>query len=180
MDIIICSKKEAEDHFASDPNIRAAISIVDPPQGGLEVKRPYGLKNIPNTLKLTFDDVGSNHFAWDIAPSEEDIQRIINFATRLKAENITGKLLVHCHAGISRSSAAAFICKCVWEGPGKEAEILQYIYKIRPIAMPNDLMVAIGDKLLSRNTQMIDALREKPDGEGLLFPNLLRIARGDE
>lgn len=73
-------------------------------------------------------------------------------------------LLIHCAAGISRSTAAAFAILCKAMGPGREREALLEIRRIRNIAYPNRLMVAYADILLERDGAMLAAV-EAIDGK---------------
>ena len=66
-------------------------------------------------------------------------------------------LLVHCWAGISRSSAAAYAIACGCN-PGFEREIAMELRRRAPEATPNRLMVVLADDLLVRNGVMVDAI----------------------
>ncbi len=72
------------------------------------------------------------------------------------------KTLVHCYAGISRSSAAVFALYCKDLGPGKETEAMAKTYESAPFKGidPNPLMVAFADEILEREGKMIEALNE--------------------
>jgi predicted protein tyrosine phosphatase len=67
-------------------------------------------------------------------------------------------LLVHCWAGISRSTAAAYILLCDMRGPGYEAEIARELRELAPHAQPNRLMIRHADQLLAREGRMIAAV----------------------
>lgn len=69
----------------------------DPP-GGWEVWNAYPARK----LRLIFDDVQKSNLHGD-APTKEDVQQIIEFARGIDS----GRVIIHCAAGISRSSAAA-------------------------------------------------------------------------
>ena len=61
---------------------------------------PEGYENVSRKLRLSIADVVSEEGA-----TEEDIKRIIDLAAQLKS--CSGKVLIHCEAGVSRSTAAA-------------------------------------------------------------------------
>jgi predicted protein tyrosine phosphatase len=65
---------------------------------------------------------------------------------------------VHCHAGVSRSTAAAAIL-LAQRNPGEEAAAFRHVARIRPGAWPNRRMVEIADRLLQRDGRLIDGLR---------------------
>lgn len=89
-----------------------------------------------------------------IAPSGEMIAAMLNFS---RARASAAPLLIHCWAGISRSSAAAYILACDVH-PGREDELATALRTCAPFVTPNRLMVALADDLLGRNGTMVDAI----------------------
>jgi predicted protein tyrosine phosphatase len=67
-------------------------------------------------------------------------------------------LLVHCWAGISRSTAAAYILLCEKLGPGSEFEVARALRERAPHASPNRLIVQLGDEVMGRNGRMVSAI----------------------
>ena len=102
-----------------------------------------------------------------IAPQRAHIAAMLAFA---KGWNRSAPLLVHCWAGISRSTAAAYILLCDLHGPGHEGQIARSLRLLAPHAQPNRLMIQHADQLLSREGRMIaavDAMGEaRPCGQG--------------
>jgi predicted protein tyrosine phosphatase len=66
-------------------------------------------------------------------------------------------MLIHCWAGISRSSAAAYMIACD-RNPGHEDAIADELRRRAPSVTPNRLMVAIADGLLARGGRMNEAI----------------------
>src|ERR1700722_2320226 len=66
-------------------------------------------------------------------------------------------LLIHCWAGISRSSAAAFAIACD-RNPGFERDIALELRRRAPFVTPNRLMVRLADELLARDGRMVEAI----------------------
>jgi len=137
-------------------DIDAIISIADPSAG----KRPprEGLHSIPHRLLLSFDDVLKDDPAYT-SPTIADVERIIAFDRALRGRVRPGKrLLIHCHAGISRSAAAALAILADRCGPGREAESIELLKVATEDGkpLPNSLMMAFADELLGRD----GALRE--------------------
>ena len=66
-------------------------------------------------------------------------------------------LLIHCWAGISRSSAAAYAIACD-RNPGFERDIAIELRRRSPSATPNRLMVRLADDLLQRDGRMVEAI----------------------
>lgn len=163
LEIRVLSRKDAELALREDRslgNIQALISIAD--AYPYTKKAPYGTAKVPNVLRLLFDDTTfcSPHFA---PPQIEQIKQITEFAKAL--EGLSGTLVIHCEAGISRSAAAGVICKTVWLGPEYESEAILDIYRNNRKAWPNTLMIQYADELLGRNGNLIAAVRDNPDAE---------------
>lgn len=70
----------------------------------------------------------------------------------------TPTLLIHCHAGVSRSTAAAYVLACAVRPAGEEAALAQHLRAVCPEATPNALMVALADAALGRGGAMSAAI----------------------
>jgi predicted protein tyrosine phosphatase len=90
-----------------------------------------------------------------VAPDSSHIAELVSFA---KTWTRASPFLVHCWAGISRSTAAAYIVLCELHGPGHEARIANALRFHAPHAQPNRLMVRHADLLLGREGRMIAAV----------------------
>jgi predicted protein tyrosine phosphatase len=90
-----------------------------------------------------------------VAPCEEHVQRLINFA---HGWDRAAPLVVHCYAGISRSTAGAFVTACALTPGRTELEIAQELRRRSDTACPNRRIVSIADDLLGRNGRMVDAI----------------------
>jgi predicted protein tyrosine phosphatase len=97
-----------------------------------------------------------------VHPRQEHIDAILRFG---REWNHAGPLVVHCWAGISRSTAAAFITLCALNEEGIEAEIAKRIRAASPTATPNPLMIEIADDTLGRGGRMIAAIEAIGQGE---------------
>ena len=113
-------------------------------------------------LLLWFGDVVSESDArqWETrAPAIEDIRRgLVFFRRAWQADE--SRVLVHCNHGASRSPALAYVFVADLLGAGREAEALQTVLEIRPEAIPNSLVVQLGDTFLARNGALLQPLRE--------------------
>jgi len=103
----------------------------------------------PEQLVLRFDDIGGPHPEW-IEPQEFHIEGALAFADKIG----DGALLIHCHAGISRSSAIALAIIAKRLGEGKEIEAIKTLKKINPNARPNKSMVWMTDEILGRDMKL--------------------------
>jgi predicted protein tyrosine phosphatase len=117
------------------------------------VFRPEGIKP-ENHLWLQMDDI-ADPIEGMIAPNEEHVAQLVEFVGRWQR---TDPLVVHCFAGISRSTAAAFIAACTLFPERAESEIALRLRAASPTASPNPRLVALGDTYLGRNGRMVRAL----------------------
>ncbi len=88
------------------------------------------------------------------APDRDMMQAVLDFGRNGGRQHA---LLIHCWAGISRSSAAAFAIACD-RNPGFERDIAAELRRRAPSATPNRLMVRLADDLLQRDGRMIEAI----------------------
>jgi predicted protein tyrosine phosphatase len=147
--IEIASRLEAGEILGSPQrcaDLTFLVSIGDPYDD-----LPVGYHGFGRKLRLLIADVLTDEGA-----SDEDVRRIIALAQSLR--NAAGTVLVHCEAGVSRSSATALIMYACWLGPGREREAMARVLARRPIAAPNRRMVEIGDRLLGREGRLLEAL----------------------
>jgi predicted protein tyrosine phosphatase len=91
-----------------------------------------------------------------VAPSRDHIAHILSFG---RGWDRSEPFLVHCWAGISRSTAAAYILLCDMHGPGHELTIAKALRFHAPHAQPNSLMLRHADVLLGRRSAMIEAVQ---------------------
>jgi predicted protein tyrosine phosphatase len=147
--IEVASRLEAGDILSSPASCAQITCLVS--IGEREDALPEGFDRVERKLRLHFADVIS-----ELGPSEEDVRQIILLAENLRS--CKGKVLVHCEAGVSRSTAAALIMYAYWLGPGRESEAMERVLAQRPIAIPNRRMVEIADRLLGREGDLIEAI----------------------
>lgn len=90
-----------------------------------------------------------------VLPDEAHVRRLLDF---MRAWNQTQPLVIHCYAGISRSTAAAFIATCALRPDRDEAEIARELRLASPSATPNRRLVAVADAMLGRDGRMVSAI----------------------
>src|SRR5689334_21203280 len=108
-----------------------------------------------NHLLLDMDDI-NEHIEGYVAPAEEHVGDLIRFVRAWPRE---APLVVHCYAGISRSTAAAFATACALNPQRNEAAIARAIRDASPTAMPNIRIVTLADRLLGRDGRMVAAVQ---------------------
>src|SRR6187399_2101748 len=124
-----------------------------------QVARPVSV--LPaNHLKVSMDDITEEMDGFT-APSEAHIDQVLNF---VRGWDRSAPLVVHCYAGISRSTASAFAAVCALNPHRDEIEIARQIRARSPIASPNRLIVSLADKALGREGRMLRALDEMGPG----------------
>ena len=78
------------------------------------------------------------------AGTDEHVGRLIDFA---RGWDRSTPMVVHCFAGISRSTGAAFVAACALNPKRDEAEIARAIRSASPTAQPNTRIVGIADRV---------------------------------
>ena len=94
------------------------------------------------------------------APRLQDVKRILAFTNLIPAK---AKVLVHCRAGVSRSTATAYAILCQHSSPGMEMENLLHVQSLRDLVMPNRLIIELADNVLKRKGGMLLHLCREPD-----------------
>jgi predicted protein tyrosine phosphatase len=90
-----------------------------------------------------------------VAPGREHIEQLIEFALDWGGR---GPIVVHCWAGISRSTAAAYTALCAINPDASEALIAERLREASPTAYPNRLMIRLADAALGRQGRMVRAV----------------------
>jgi predicted protein tyrosine phosphatase len=75
-------------------------------------------------------------------------------------------LLIHCRAGISRSTAIAFVAACQRNPEASELQIAIALRRVAPLARPNQALVDHADAVMGRSGRMLAAIVETGRGLG--------------
>ncbi len=124
-----------------------------------------------NHLVLSVDDICEPMEGY-AAPEQEHVARLISFAGKWDRG---APMVVHCFAGISRSTAGAFVAACALNPARDEHEIAQAIRAASSAARPNARIVSIADRLLRRRGRMVRAVEEIGPGDGSLEGQPFRL-----
>jgi predicted protein tyrosine phosphatase len=163
----ICGIEEL--HAAPLAAARRVVSILDP-----TAPVPPALADFPGELLvLRFDDVIVPSARYQ-PPERDDIERLLEF-DREHLEH--DPLVIHCTAGISRSTAA-FAILVAQRRPGTEADVFAELRSIRPKAWPNSLMIALADELLEARGRLVHELREHYKLQLRRYPEVGRMMIG--
>jgi predicted protein tyrosine phosphatase len=118
-----------------------------------QVQRPESV--LPaNHLKVSMDDIIEPMQGY-VTPNEGHVEQVLTF---VRGWDRRAPLVIHCYAGVSRSTASAFATACALNPHRDEMEIARLIRAASPIASPNRLIVALADKALGRDGRMLRAL----------------------
>jgi predicted protein tyrosine phosphatase len=146
--LTICGIPELDEHCAA--GVTHVLSILDP-----DWPDPPAFSAFPphHRLGLRFNDIIEPR-PDQLAPASADVERLLAFAREphLTADS---HLLIHCHAGVSRSTAAAALILAQARPDRAAREALEAVAQLRPRAWPNLRMLEIGDALLGRNGEIV-------------------------
>lgn len=166
--IVVSSLREAQEQIARH-GARHVVSILGPETphrsfAGIEQDRH---------LQLTFHDIALAAEGM-LAPQASHLDTLVSF---YRGWDRGAPMLIHCWAGVSRSTAAAYIAKCMFEPRRDEQEIAWELREASPSATPNPRMIAMADELLGREGRMRQAIADIGRGEDAFegTPFILRL-----
>jgi predicted protein tyrosine phosphatase len=162
--IYVCSLAKLEATVIQSEASHVATLI----SGATPVPR-QGSVRVEDHLILNFNDI-SMPMEGMTPPGEAHIDQFLSF---VKGWNRAAPLVVHCWAGVSRSTAGAMIALCALRSDLDEDDIADRIRAGSPEATPNSRMIAIADKRLERNGRLVRAAERIGRGreafEGTVF-----------
>ena len=157
--VTVCGLEELSGPRAVDAT--HVLSIMDPGWPEPEALRSF---DVHRRLKLRFHDVIEPSPGW-IAPERWDVELLLAFGRNLDTvpsgigeEAIDPHLLVHCHAGVSRSTAAAILLLAQRDPVMPAEDAVFEVVRRRPQAWPNLRMIEFGDELLGRDGEIVSAV----------------------
>jgi predicted protein tyrosine phosphatase len=145
--VTICGIAELGEHC--EVGVTHVLSILDPDwpdPSAFDAFAPH------RRLALRFHDI-IERLADRLPPSRRDVEELLAFGRELD----TGHLLVHCHAGVSRSTAAAALILAQAFPDRPATDVFDAVVRLRPRAWPNLRILEFGDELLGRNGEVIAA-----------------------
>lgn len=158
----------------------AVLSLVDP---GTPPPAAAPLHEVIEVHDFLPAEAPSAALAEDLAtqgivlPDRTHAARIVAFGERVleRARSDSVRLLVHCHAGISRSTAAAYAISAMELGAGYEAEAAERVRRAQAAAHPNALLIHHADDVLGRGGRLLAAAGE---AFGIAVPGAAGPRRG--
>ncbi len=155
--IHVCSLARLHETVAAT-GARHVVSLLSDEAG---VKLPAGIPP-ENHLRLRLHDISSPLDGY-VMPEETHVADLLNF---VRGWNRRTPMVVHCYAGISRSTASAFVSVCALNPQRDEGNIAQALRRASPTATPNIRIVSLADRLLGRDGRMVAAI--ETIGRGIL------------
>ncbi len=143
--ITVCGIEELPGHNAA--GVSHVLSILDP---DWPVPEAFGTYGEHERLELRFHDVIEDDEQMP-GPTAAHVEQLLRFGEGLMAEPPrAAHLLVHCHAGISRSTASMTLILAQALPRLGAAEVLEEVLRIREKAWPNLRILELGDAMLGR------------------------------
>lgn len=122
--------------------------------GGVEAPRPDGIASRQHLVVGVSDIVAARE-----GFVQADATHVADMLAFFRAWDRRAPLLIHCYAGVSRSTAAAFIGACALRPDSRETALADRLRAASPTATPNPRLVALADILLGRRGRMVEAIR---------------------
>jgi predicted protein tyrosine phosphatase len=151
MTILVCPLSKVAALVAAHAPERI-VSLLDPDFTFPETGPAYAGKH----LRLHLHDA---HVAapGQVLPGMEHVHELLAFVGQWER---SAPLLVHCRAGIGRSTATAFIAACLHNPHASEREIALALRRVSPLARPNETLIKLADAALGRRDRMYRAIVE--------------------
>jgi predicted protein tyrosine phosphatase len=124
------------------------------------VPRPEAVR-AEDHLFLGFNDI-VEPMEGMVAPSEAHVHEIIRWA---KSWDRAHPMVVHCYAGISRSTAAAYISALTLNPELDEYALANEVRVRAPTATPNIRLIGFADEIMGRKGRMVEAITAIGRGE---------------
>ncbi|MBN9218278.1 MAG: tyrosine phosphatase family protein [Mesorhizobium sp.] len=148
--IHVCSLSKVEETVARTGAERLLSLLA----AGTDVVRPASITR-ENHLHLVMHDIAVAQDGMTM-PGEEHVRNLLDFARRW---DLMKPMVVHCYAGISRSTASAYIITAALAPKRDEMELARTLRALSPSATPNPRLIAVADTLLGREGRMIEAIK---------------------
>jgi predicted protein tyrosine phosphatase len=136
---------------------RSLVTLLSP---GTAVSRPVGIAP-ERHLYLAVSDI-VEPVPGQVLPEAAHLDEFLGF---VYAWDRAEPMVIHCFAGVSRSTAAAYIAACALAPMRDEFAIAQAIRAASPTATPNPRLVSLADNALGRNGRMNAAIVNIGRGE---------------
>lgn len=158
MSIIVCGLSHLPNLMASRRPSHL-VTLLDPAS---MIETPEG-HDPDRHLKLGINDV-TGPARGLVAPDETTVSRLLDFGRTWDGQ---APMIIHCWAGVSRSTASAFILACDRDPQGDEAALASRMRSLAPHAYPNRRLIALADRLMGREGRMVEAVEAMGENDFL-------------
>jgi predicted protein tyrosine phosphatase len=142
--VTICGIGELDLHGES--GVSHVLSILDPDWPEPEAFLAFAPHR---RLELRFHDIIERQTPYSVLPEHEHVERLLAFG-RDAAVSGQAHVLIHCHAGVSRSTAATALLLAQADPALPPEEVFAEIARLRPRAWPNLRLLELGEQALGR------------------------------
>ena len=159
MTLIICGLSEVP-RLVAERRPSHLVTLLDPAS---MIDTPAGIE-ARRHLRLAVNDIAAPSEGL-IAPDAVLVESLLAFGADWDER---APMLIHCWAGVSRSTASAFVQACERSPEADKRAIARAMRGAAPHAYPNRRIVALADDLMGRRGRMVDAIESMGAGE-LMF-----------
>jgi predicted protein tyrosine phosphatase len=150
--ITICGMGDLSGYSRS--NVSHVLSFLDP---GSPAPPDFDAFGGHERLELRFHDI-IDEYPDLLCPRREHIEQLLEFVREAGEQPTQMHMLVHCHAGFSRSPASAILALAALRPKLPATEIVEELLRLRRHVWPNLRMIELGDELLGRAGELIRAV----------------------
>lgn len=129
---------------------RSLVTLLSP---GTAIERPVGIEP-ERHLYLAISDI-VEPAPGQTLPEAAHLDELLGF---VRGWDRVQPMVIHCFAGVSRSTAAAYIAACALDSRRDEFAIARALRAASPTATPNARLVALADRALGRSGRMDKAI----------------------
>lgn len=125
-------------------------------------------------LRLEIDDIEAPIPGFNM-PDRAHVAALVAFLEAWRPER---PLIIHCAAGVSRSTAAALVALCLHAEEHErrdERSLARRLRQAAPHAAPNRQIIAVADRLLGREGRLVAAVEALPPPALVLEGPLVRL-----
>lgn len=164
--IVVCPLSQIEATVRST-GAETMVTLLSP---GTDVTRPLAIAQARHLHLMVSDIV--DPMDGHVLPARKHVDDYLNF---VRTWDQRAPMLVHCYAGVSRSTATAFMAVCALRPDRAETDIAKRLRHASPTATPNPRMIALADAALGRDGRMIQAISAIGRGQSCMEGTLFRL-----
>jgi len=138
------------DQVVAATGARSLVTLLSP---GTAMVRPSAIV-LERHLHIAMSDIVDDA-PGQVLPDTTHIDALIAF---VRGWDRRDPLLIHCFAGVSRSTASAYVAACLLAPHRDEHEVARALRAASPTATPNSRFVALADAALGRSGRMREAI----------------------